>query len=82
MSSFFYRPRRGGLDNIDVEIPNIDVDQEIRKIRGQMPILLVAGLVLLLFFLAQALPSFYTDYLWFPEHGPGQRLHHTHHCQF
>lgn len=71
MSSFFYRPRRGGLDDISAEIPNIDVDQEIRKIRGQMPILLVAGLVVLLIFLAQALPTFYTDYLWFQSMGQG-----------
>ncbi len=71
MSSFFDRPRSGGLDDIAAEIPNIDVDEEIRKIRGQMPILLLAGLVVLLLFLAQALPTFYTDYLWFQSMGQG-----------
>ena len=69
MSSFFYRPRRGGPEDIDIEMPNIDVDQEIKKIRGQMPILIGAGLIVLLIFLAQALPTFYTDYLWFQSMG-------------
>lgn len=69
--SSYYRPPRKKPDDFDVDIPNIDVERELRNLGGRMPIFIVAALIVLLIFLLQALPTFYTDWQWFKSLGQG-----------
>jgi len=68
---YFYRPRRSRPGDIDFDMPNFDVEREMRNMRGRLPILIGAAIIVLLIFLLQALPAFYTDWLWFSSLGQG-----------
>ena len=59
---------RGGGD-IDIDIPDIDVEKEMRNMRKRLPIFVVALLVVVVIFLLQALPAFYADWQWFKSMG-------------
>lgn len=68
---FGNRPKRGSRGDINVDMPDIDVEREMQNLRRQSPWLVLAGLLLLLFVLAQGLPTFYTEYQWFRSLGQG-----------
>lgn len=61
------RPRRG--DEFDVDLPEIDVEQEIKNMRNRLPVLLLAALLVGILFLLQSFPVFYTDWQWFKSMG-------------
>jgi hypothetical protein len=69
--SYFNRPRRGRNDDFDIDIPEIDVEQEIKNMRGRLPVLVIAAIIVALLFLLQAMPVFYTDLQWFRSLGQG-----------
>jgi uncharacterized membrane protein (UPF0182 family) len=69
--SNFYRPRRRPPNDGDFDIPDIDIQQEMQNLRRYLPFLVLAALAVLLFFFLQALPTLFTNWLWFKSLGQG-----------
>lgn len=69
--SYMFGGRSGRRGSGNIEMPDIDVEREMKSLRRHTPVLLAAALLIVLFILADGLPVFYTDYLWFHSLGQG-----------